>query len=199
MMAQRLDKLSAELRAVKTPPLHEWHPRESLDINLRIDAAGRWHHQGTEIRRARLVKLFASVLRLEADGHYLITPRLKYPVAVDDAPFMAVEFRLEGAGPAQLLRFRTNVDDWVTAGRAHPLRVVDAAGRVSPRIEVRAGLQAKLSRAVYYELAEMVTPRAGDGVAADAQNAGEENDDNESAGEILGIYSNGEFFPFGRA
>jgi len=189
---RRIDRISAELRAAKTPPLHEWHPRESLDLELRIDAAGRWFYRDSEIQRARLVGLFASVLRVEPDGvHYLITPRLKYPVAVEDAPFIAVEMRREGACAAQTLAFRTNVGDWITAGRAHPLRITDAAGRISPRIEVRNGLQAKLSRAVYYELAELATPRtAGDDMDAD--------DESNKPGDLLGVYSNGAFFPLGR-
>lgn len=205
---RRIDRLSAELRAAKTPPLHEWRPREALDLGLRIDAGGRWFYRDSEIQRARLVALFASVLRLEPDGgHYLITPRLKYPVAVEDAPFIAVEMQRAGAGTAQTLAFGTNVGDWVTAGRAHPLRVTDAAGQLSPRIEVRAGLQAKLSRAVYYELAELATPPAAGAIdagddepAGDESGGGESNDKvDDNAGDLLGVYSNGAFFPLGRA
>jgi len=173
------------LRRAVTPPLHGWQPRQSLDIGLRIAADGQWYYRGSVIRRRRLVALFGSVLRLEPDGgHYLITPRLKYPVTVDDAPFQAVEVQRQGAGRAQNLVFRTNVDDWVLADRAHPVRVETdpGTGRVSPRIEVRDGLQARICRSVYYELARMLEP---------------DNNANDE-GEILGIYSAGEFFPFGR-
>jgi len=195
MTVQRIDKLAFDLRAIKTPPLHKWRPTESLDIDLRIDAGGRWFYRDSEIRRARLVKLFASVLRLEDDGHYLITPRVKYPVAVAEAPFMAVEMQREGAGAAQRLSFRTNVDDWATASREHPLRLTDAAGQPSPRIEVRAGLQAKLTRAVYLELAELATAR-DDGDANPGEDAGDESTNKNPAGQTFGVYSAGEFFPF---
>lgn len=183
---EHIGQAVAELRRARTPPLDEWQPRQSLDIGLRIAADGQWYYRGSVIRRRRLVALFGSVLRLEPDGgHYLITPRLKYPVSVDDAPFQAVEVQRQGAGRAQNLVFRTNIDDWVLADRDHPVRVQTdpKSGRVSPRIEVRDGLQARICRSVYYELAQMLEPdnRADDG-----------------GGEILGLYSAGEFFPFGR-
>lgn len=183
---ERIGQAVAGLRRAQTPPLHRWQPRESLDIGLRIAADGQWYYRGSAIRRRRLVALFGSLLRLEPDGgHYLITPRLKYPVSVDDAPFQAVEVQRQGAGRAQNLVFRTNIDDRVLADREHPVRVQTdpESGRVSPRIEVRDGLQARICRSVYYELARMLEPddRADD-----------------DGGEILGIYSAGEFFPFGR-
>jgi len=182
---EHIKQASAELRRAGTGPLHGWQPRESMNIGLRIAADGQWYYRGSAIQRRRLVALFGSILRLEPDGgHYLITPRLKYPVRVDDAPFQAVEVQRHGAGRSQNLVFRTNVDDWVLADRDHPVRVQTdpETGRVSPRIEVRDGLQARICRSVYYELARML----------EADNA------NDQGGEILGIYSAGEFFPFGR-
>ena len=182
-----------QLRGFKIPPVAQWHPRETLDIGLRIAADGRWYYQGTVIERRRMVKLFGSVLRVERDGrHCLVTPHLKYPVSVDDAPFQAVELKRRGAGLEQNLIFRTNVDDVVLADREHPIRVTTdpSSGQPSPCVEVRDGLQAKISRAVYYELAQLLEP------------AGREEDDTESGGDvsgrILGVYSAGEFFPFGR-
>ena len=181
-----------QLRGFKIPPVAQWHPRETLDIGLRIAADGRWYYQGTVIERRRMVKLFGSVLRVERDGrHCLVTPHLKYPVSVDDAPFQAVELKRRGAGREQNLIFRTNVDDVVLADRAHPIRVTTdpSSGQPSPCVEVRDGLQAKISRAVYYELAQLLEP------------AGREDDDEsdgEVSGRILGVYSAGEFFPFGR-
>ena len=181
-----------QLRGFKIPPVAQWHPRETLDIGLRIAADGRWYYQGAVIERRRMVKLFGSVLRVERDGrHCLVTPHLKYPVSVDDAPFQAVELKRRGAGREQNLIFRTNVDDVVLADRKHPIRVTTdpSSGQPSPCVEVRDGLQAKISRAVYYELAQLLEP------------AGREDDDESGgdvSGRILGVYSAGEFFPFGR-
>lgn len=179
----RYTHLFDQLRGFKTPPVAQWQPRETLDIGLRIAADGRWYYQGAVIERWRMVKLFGSVLRVEPDGrHCLVTPRLKYPVAVDDAPFQAVELKRQGAGREQNLIFRTNVDDVVLADRDHPIRVTTdpVTGQPSPCVEVRDGLQAKICRSVYYELAELLEPQ-------------------EKNIKILGVYSSGVFFGFGEA
>src|SRR5262245_38577580 len=122
----RIAGLEALLKAQagKTPaPVEQWNPPYCGDIGLRIRPDGAWLYQGSQIGRIALVKLFAGVLRKDADGrHYLVTPAEKVDVAVDDAPFLAVEMEVRGSGPAQALTFRTNVDDIVAAGPEHPLR-----------------------------------------------------------------------------
>ena len=121
---------------------------------------GTWLYRGSPIRRIELVKLFASVLRREQDGSYwLVTPVERGRIEVDDAPFVAVELAAHGAGADQLLRVRTNVDDWLTLGPRHPLRLRRRADQAAdagpvPYVEVRAGLEARLTRPVYYELVE---------------------------------------------
>jgi hypothetical protein len=139
------------------PPAGDAAPRW---LGLRIMPDGTWLYRGSPIRRIELVKLFASVLRREADGSYwLVTPAERGRIEVDDAPFVAVELAAEGGGADQLLRVRTNVDEWLTLGPQHPLRLrppadpAPDAGPV-PYVEVRAGLEARLARPVYYELVE---------------------------------------------
>ena len=115
-----------------------------------------------------LVKLFASVLRREADGSYwLVTPAERGRITVEDAPFLAVALSVEGEGREQRLIFRTNLDEIVTAGPEHPLSVTTAAGgEPAPYILVRDALAAKLTRAVFYELVALgVEHRSGEGVA----------------------------------
>ena len=196
-----IEQLFEQLRGFKIPPVAQWQPRETLDIGLRIAADGRWYYRESVIERRRIVQLFGSVLRLEPDGRYcLVTPRLKYPVTVEDAPFQAVELHRQGSGRAQKLVFRTNLDDVVAAGRNHPIQVTTdpRSGQPSPYVEVRDGLRAKICRPVYYELAQLLEPAApaarGDADAADAA-----DDKNETGGEMLGVYSAGVFFPFGRS
>lgn len=138
-------------------------------FGLRIARDGTWYYRGSPIRRLELVKLFASVLRREADGsHWLVTPVERGRIEVDDAPFVAVELAVEGAGPGQRLRLRSNLDDWVTLGRAHPIRLRPAPGQAAdagpvPYVEVRDGLEARLARPVYYELVELGVAREEDG------------------------------------
>jgi uncharacterized protein len=147
------------LRAGSGPGLP---PRET---GLRIARDGAWWYQGSPIRRIELVKLFASVLRREADGSYwLVTPAERGRIAVEDAPFVAVELARAGQGQAQELRLRTNLDAWVTIGPPHPLRlrrppgVADDSGP-APYVEVRGGLEARVARAVFYELVDLAEER----------------------------------------
>ena len=132
---------------------------------MSIGADGVWYYQGSPIGRMALVKLFARVLRRDADGrHFLVTPVEKVDVRVADAPFLAVEMQTDGVGDAQHLTFRTNVDDVVCCGPAHPLKFVveDGSGGLKPYVLVRGRLEALLTRAIYYDLVELAVPRAAD-------------------------------------
>jgi hypothetical protein len=160
---------------------------ELADLDMRIARDGAWFYRGSPITRMPLVKLFASVLRREHDGSYwLVTPAERGPVAVEDAPFIAVAVDRQGEGRVQRLIFRTNLDEIVTAGADHPLRVETAADGtpapyilVRPGIEARPGLEARLARPVFYELVEW----------------GEEE---PIAGEVqFGVWSGGQFFRLG--
>ncbi len=155
-------------------------PPSCGDFDIRIAADGTWFYRKSPIARKALVKLFASVLRREADGSYwLVTPVERCRVEVEDAPFTAVELSVTGRGPGQILRFRTSLDDWVEAGPHNPIRVAFAPDTRAPRpyILVRAGLEALILRPVYYRLAEL----AAEGGAKD--------------GAALGVWSNKVFFP----
>ncbi len=159
--ASRIQGLEALLRAQssgKAPPVETWNPPYCGDIGMAIAADGTWSYQGSPIGRTALVRLFASVLRRDDDGrHYLFTPAEKVDVAVADAPFMAVEMQVDGAGPAQQITFRTNVDDIVACGHHNPLRFVvePGSGGLKPYVLVRGRLEALVTRALYYDLVEL--------------------------------------------
>lgn len=115
-----------------------------------------WYYRGSPIERLPLVKLFASVLRREADGRYwLVTPAERGRIEVDDVPFLAVALTAKGRGRRQRLILRTNLDEIVTAGPHHPLRFANTArGETIPYILIRDGLEARLSRTVFFDLVE---------------------------------------------
>lgn len=153
------------------------------DFDIRIGRDGTWYYKGSPIGRPALVKLFASVLRRDGAGDYwLVTPVERGRLTVDDAPFVAVELGIEGAGRGQALSFRTNLDERVTADRDHPIRVAHdrATGAPSPYVLVRPGFEARILRAVYYQLVEFGAEEA---VAGD---------------HLFGVWSRGAFFPLGR-
>src|SRR3984893_1810933 len=94
-----LEALLKAQRGKRLAPVEAWHPPYCGDIGLKIRADGVWLYRESPIARLPLVKLFAGVLRRDADGkHYLVTPAEKVDVAVEDAPFMAVEMEVRGCG-----------------------------------------------------------------------------------------------------
>lgn len=113
-----------------------------------------------------MVKLFASVLkRDEAGDFWLETPMEKCRIQVDDAPFVAVDMAASGSGRNQKISFRTNLDENVTAGPDHPIRLEhdSATDNPSPYVLVRDGLEGLISRAVYYDLVELAVEIKRDG------------------------------------
>jgi hypothetical protein len=155
----------------RLPPVDRWNPPHCGDSGMRIARDGTWYHEGAPILRPAMVRLFASLLRREDDGrHVLVTPVEKLDIVVEDAPFVAVEARTEGAGRERRIAFRLNTDEPVVAGPEHRLHLID--GR--PYLSVRNRLEAAIARPVYYELAEQAL---------------------EEGGNPLGLWSDGAFFP----
>ena len=152
-----LGELAALLGAGKLPPVHLWNPGHCGDSWMRISRDGTWYHEGSPIGRKELVRLFSTILRREPDGGYvLVTPAEKLDIRVEDAPFIAVEVTSEGEGQGRRLIFRTNVDDFVEAGPDHVLRIETAVdGTPRPYLHIRAGLEALVNRAVFYQLADL--------------------------------------------
>ena len=159
----------------RLPPVERWNPERCGHSGMRIARDGTWYHDGAPIHRPAMVRLFSTVLRREPDGrHVLVTPVEKLDIDVECTAFRAVEMQTEGEGPRRRIAFRLDSGDAVIAGSGHPLRVVQTDQGPSPRLLVRHGLEAELTRAVYYELAELALAEGA---------------------EPPGIWSGGTFFP----
>ena len=159
------------------PPVHLWNPAHCGEIDIVIRRDGSWLHEGSPIGREALVRLFSTVLRKDPDGYHLVTPAEKLRITVVDAPFVAVRVDRDG----EALRFATNVGDTVEAGPDNPIRVETdpVTGAPRPYVHVRRGLEALISRSVFYELVEMSVER------------------DTAEGPRLGVSSNGAWFPIG--
>ena len=158
--------LAAQLGGGNLPPVHQWNPEVCGDMDLRIDRNGTWFYCNSPIGRHRLVKLLSTVIRRDNDGdYYLVTPVEKLRIRVDDAPFLAVELESEGQGQQQRLLFRTNVDEVVAADVEHPIRIDEdvGSGEPSPYLMIRDGLEALLSRPVFYRLVDLAVEHNQDG------------------------------------
>jgi uncharacterized protein len=157
------------------PPVDRWNPERCGHSRMRIARDGTWYHEGAPIHRPAMVRLFSTVLRREPDGrHVLVTPAEKLEIDVESTPFRAIHMTREGEGRSQRLAFALDSGDAVMLGPDHPLRIVETEHGPSPRLLVRHGLEAELTRPVYYELAELAL------------------EENEAA---RGVWSNGIFFP----
>lgn len=144
----------------RKPPVERWNPPDCGDLDMDIDPEGRWHYLGSPIGREALVRLFASVLKREGDRYVLVTPVEKVGIRVADAPFQAVEMHAEGDGAERRLTVRTNVGDLAEAGDDHRIRfVVDPrTDGLKPYLHVRAGLEARFTRALTHDLAALIEP-----------------------------------------
>jgi uncharacterized protein len=157
------------------PPVDQWNPEHCGHSDMRIARDGTWYHQGSPIGRPAMVRLFSTVLRREPDGrHVLVTPVEKLEIDVEATAFRAAEMQTEGSGRNRSVAFRLDSGDAVVAGTANPIRIVETPDGPSPRVEVRNGLEAELSRGIYYELAEIAL---------------------EEGNDPPGVWSGGTFFP----
>jgi hypothetical protein len=138
-------------------PVHLWNPPFCGDLDMEIRRDGTWFYLGTPIGRHALVKLFSSIIRKDGADYFLVTPVEKVGIRVVDAPFVAVDAEVEGRGRDQRITFTTNVEDVVTAGPDHPIRVVrdPETGEPSPYVLVRANLEALIDRKTFYRLVEI--------------------------------------------
>ncbi len=166
------------------PPVERWEPEYCGEMDLVIRRDGSWWHEGTRIGRERMVRLFARILRKDADGQtYLVTPVEKIRIKVDAAPFLAVAVESTGEGRHQTLAFRTNLDDAVIADADHPIRVeTGPEGAPDPYVLIRGRLEALITRAAFYDLAALAVPGQ-----------------DEAGQPVMGVWSRSAFFPLGPA
>jgi hypothetical protein len=166
----------------KLPPVHLWNPDFCGDIDMRIAADGTWFYMGTPIGRPALVQLFSTILRKDPERYVLVTPVERVGIRVDDAPFLGVELQKATDARGQVLRLRTNVEDWVEIDADHPLRFAQGASEgLKPYVLVRDKLEALVKRALFYDLVDWGEVRKVDGE------------------DMFGVVSAGEFFPMAKA
>jgi len=159
----------------RLPPVDKWDPPLCGHSGMRIARDGTWFHDGSPIGRPAMVRLFSTILRREGDGtHVLVTPVEKLGIDVESTAFRAVEMHCEDHGRERRIALKFDSGDAVIVGPKHPLSVIEAGHGPSPRVAVRHGLEAELSRTLYYELAEIALAEGED---------------------PPGVWSNGSFFP----
>ena len=170
---QQLTEEQGGKRAI--PPVHLWQPELCGDMDMQITRDGRWIHEGGEIKRPAMVTLFSTILWREEDNYYLVTPVEKVGIQVEDVPFYFTGLEIETDENGQKLIFTSSTEDVVVASAESPLRVITdpESGEPSPYLMVRYGMEGRLNRNLFYQLADIAEERDG----------------------VFGVQSCGEFFP----
>ncbi|TGN41649.1 DUF1285 domain-containing protein [Marinobacter confluentis] len=182
-MSQKPEAIAGQIEAVagkqSKPPLEQWHPELSGDIDIVINRKGEWLYEGKPIAREAIVRLFSTILRREADGdYYLVTPVEKWRVQVQDTPLLAHSLKAEGEGDQRQLSVTTNVGEVVAIDGDHPLSfgTYPETGEPRPVVKLPHGLEARLVTSAYYDLAELIAA------------------DEPDSGAPMGVWSHGIFY-----
>lgn len=155
-MSDAFDTLAAEVGAKKLPPVHLWNPQHVDEIDIRIRDDGVWFHDGREISRKSIARVFSTILAKDGEDFYLVTPVDKLKIKVDDAPFVVVDFESSGRGEQQKIIFKTNMDDVVPLDVEHPIFVTFDGDEPRPYLRVRGELDALILRGVFYRLVDLI-------------------------------------------
>lgn len=198
-----LPAFAAEIRQLldqqaELPPVESWKPERQGEIDIVINRNGEWLYQGELMSRHAVVQLLSSILRKDGEDYFLVTPQEKLKITVEDVPFivqmMDVENTAESASvKQQLIHFSTQIGDCFTLSPEHPLKVVyNDRDEPAPYVLVRAGMYARLSRSVYYQLVDLLEEL--DISLPEEQVVYPEKQGEE--GQLMGVWSGGRFFVF---
>ena len=147
-------------REQKMPPVESWNPKVEGEIDIVIDAQGRWFHEGGHFDRQDLARMFASILRKDGESYFLVTPGEKLKITVKDVPFSIVLMKNEIIDGQQQLSFITSLGDEVVANEKNKIEFrASENGDQIPYIEIRNNLWGKLNQSTYYELIELAEER----------------------------------------
>jgi uncharacterized protein len=146
----------------KFPPVASWNPPLSGEMDMRIDREGRWYHEGEEIKRQPMIKMFSSILKREGDDYFLVTPVEKWKIQVEIAPLLMTSLSVEKNEAGQFVVLTSNVGDKVLLSSDNKLWMEEWAteGQL-PLVSVRSGLNGLISRNVFYEMIETLAQQEG--------------------------------------
>ena len=154
-----LAQIAEQVKQRKLPPVEDWSPQNTGDSFMRIAADGTWFHEGGQVKRPAMVRAFAGLLMRDAQGqHWLVTPFEKLTIEVEDAPLIATDVSDVGGA----LGFRINTDELVLAGPDNPIAARGDPDTPALYLTVRRGLEARLNRSTYQQLAEIALAQGND-------------------------------------
>ena len=151
--------VAKHIKGSKPAPVHLWNPPFCGDLEIHIDANGRWFYQKSEIKRERLIRLFSNILKKENDKYFLVTPVEKVGITVEDVPFIATEIDLITKEKIALFKFITNIGDVTYLEKYDQFKILfkNSTDEPQPYIQVRSNLYAKIDRKSFYRLVDWCT------------------------------------------
>ena len=149
-----LDDISKafDLDKVQAYPLDQWTPDLSGDIDIRVTKDGRWFHEGGEINRKPLLRLFASLVKQEGNEFFLVTPVEKWRIQVEDTPLHVIS--LVGEPDTGVSAILSNGQVELLDGNSG-IALTNLDGNDIPVLTTAQGLPARFLRSAYYQLLEM--------------------------------------------
>lgn len=191
-LGQYLKSTAGKRQGRSIPPLAEWHPENSDDMDLVIKANGEWWHEGGHMTRESLVSLFATILWKEDNNgiteYFLKTPVQKLRIQVEDAPLLINDVGIVNENETSWLEFTTTTGDVVRLDDEHPITLkaynpkdnetnqtpaavgnksnqnVATETQIRPYMPVRNNLTALIGRNTFYHLTEIgeLTEQSGE-------------------------------------
>ena len=151
--------VAKHIKGSKPARVHLWNPPFCGDLEIHIDANGRWFYQKSEIKRDRLIQLFANILKKENNNYFLVTPVEKVGITVADVPFVATEIDLITKDKIVLFKFITNIGDATYLEKYDQFQILfkKSTNEPQPYIHVRRNLFAKIDRKSFYRLVDYCT------------------------------------------
>lgn len=156
-LSQQLDNLES------SPPFEQWRPKVCGEIDIVIKSDGSWWHMGTEIKRQKLVKLFASVLIYEDGQYFLKTPAEKMSITVEDVPFVIEQWQKVPCDTGDALEVTSNLGHRVIVSDDHPIEVIEQNGEQRVYVTLHRRLKAVVHRNVYYQWIEIAQEKVLNG------------------------------------
>mgnify|MGYP001158766956 FL=1 len=150
-MNDQFEELLALQEARKLPPVESWKPSQTGIIDINIDRAGNWFHEGVKITRQPLVNLFATILIWEDGDFFLITPVEKMKIQVENTPFLVIDMEVRGSREEADILLSTNVGEHILVDANHPVYMFNN----EPIFLIRSKLEARILTSVFYRLVEI--------------------------------------------
>ncbi len=154
---KQLFKASLELQERSLdgfPPANKWKTPLCGDIDILVDREGKWIHEGREIKRSALVKMFSSLLVREDNEYYIVTPEEKWRITVELAPLYVIDVQRIMKSGDQAIVFSTRTNEHVVLSKDNPIRIDYSSNSREPipLVIVRNNMPALLSRSVFYQI-----------------------------------------------